>query len=172
MELTAEIRVNAPADGAWHLVGTAFGDIARWAAPITASTLDRDAAGEGAVRTCHVTGFGPMGDMVVRERLLAFDGAARSLTYDAVEGMPRFVRRATNTWTVEADGTRACVVRTRATVRLVWWMRLLAPLMAARLRREATAVLEELAHMLETGLRHPRKVMASVPPSTAPTVER
>ncbi|MBI4940030.1 MAG: SRPBCC family protein [Actinobacteria bacterium] len=170
MKMTAEIRIPAPADEAWQLVGTRFGDIASWAAPIVASSLDRDAAAAGAVRTCHVQGFGPMGDMVVRERLVAFDDARRSLTYDAVDGMPSFVRRATNRWTVTADGAQGCVVRSDVTMRLAWWLRPMAPLVAGRLRTEARGVLEELGHVLGTGRPHPRKVASSGVGS--PTVER
>jgi len=89
MQLTAEIRIAVGADEAWQVVGTGFGEIARWAAPIVASSLDPDTVGAGAVRTCHVQGFGPMGAMVVRERLLAFDEAARSLTYEPSRGCRR-----------------------------------------------------------------------------------
>ena len=172
MEMTAQIRIEVPAAQAWDVVGTRFGDVAAWAAPITASSLDRTTAAAGAVRTCHVSGFGPLGDMVVHERLLAFDDATRSLTYDAVDGLPGFVRRATNRWTVEPDGANACVVRTRATLDLAWWMRPAGPFMAARLRREGVAVLEELAHHLQTGRPHPRKATSAGKSAAAPTVER
>ena len=182
MEMTAQVRIEVPAARAWEVVGTRFGDIAAWVAPITASSLDRAVAAAGAIRTCQVSGLGPLGDMVVRERLLAFDDAGRSLMYDAVDGMPRFVRRATNRWTVEPDGASACVVRTRAVLDLVWWMRPAAPFMAARLRREGVAVLDELAHHLRTGRPHPRKAVSSAAARTAtgtatgtagpPTVER
>lgn len=175
MEMTAQIRVEVSAAQAWDVVGARFGEVAAWAAPITASSLDRTSATAGAVRTCHVTGFGPMRDMVARERLLSFDDTGRSLLYQAVDGMPRFVRRATNRWTVEPDGEHACVVRTRATLDVAWWLRPAAPFTAPRLRRDGAAVLEELAHLLVTGRPHPRRVAASgtgpVGP-VAPTVEQ
>jgi len=123
MEMAAEVRIRVGADEAWALIGTRFGQIAEWASSITASRLDRGAAAAGVIRTCHVSGFGPMGDMVVRERLITFDQAAQSLTYDAVAGMPGFVKHAANRWTVEPDGAGACLVRSRATLRLTWWMR-------------------------------------------------
>lgn len=170
MEMAAEIRIRVGADDAWALIGTRFGQIAEWASPITVSRLDRGAAALGVIRTCQVSGFGPMGEMVVRERLIAFDKAARSLTYDAVAGMPEFVKHAANRWTVEPDGAGACLVRSRATLRLTWWMRPLGPLMSWRLRREARGVLEELACRLETGRPHPRKIVSSAGHTGAPTV--
>lgn len=170
--MALEIRIRVGADEAWALIGTRFGQIAEWASPITASRLDRGGAAAGVIRTCQVSGFGPMGDMVVRERLIAFDPAARSLTYDAVAGMPGFVKHAANRWTVEPDGVDGCLVRSRATLGLTWWMRPLGPLMSWRLRREARRVLEELAHRLETGRPHPRKLASAAEHAGAPTVER
>jgi len=84
--------------------------------------------------------------------------------------MPSFIRYATNRWTVRADGAYGCVVRSDVTMRLAWWMRPVAPLMAVRLRNEALGVLEELAHVLATGRRHPRRVASSS--AASPTVER
>lgn len=176
MQLSAEIRIRVPADLAWDLVGTRFGSIATWAGPISASSLDTPTTGVGSVRTCHVAGFGPMRRMVLRERLLEFDAAGRTLTYEALSGMPSFVRGATNRWSVHPDegeagpdGPGACVVRTRATLRLAWWLRPLGPVLAARLRREATGVLEQLAHHLETGRPHLRPAAAGPEPGAAPS---
>ena len=176
MQMTAEIRVRVPAADAWDLIGTRFGDIAAWASPITASSLDVPTAGAEAVRTCRVSGFGAIGEMVLQERLLAFDPAARSFTYHALSGLPSFIRGATNRWTVRGDGPGACFVRTQATLRLAWWLRPMGPLIALRLRRDGALVLEELAHRLETGRPHPRTATrpwsSSSSPGVTPSVER
>jgi len=44
MQLTADMQIAVSADEAWQVVGTGFGEIARWAAPIVASSLDRERA--------------------------------------------------------------------------------------------------------------------------------
>jgi hypothetical protein len=160
MEMTAKVRVQVSADRAWQTLGTRFGDIAQWASPIKMSSLDVAAPRAGAVRTCHVGGFGPLGRMVVQERLLQYDDGARQLTYDALAGLPAFIQRATSRWSVTDDGPKACLVECRAALSLAWWIWPLAPLMVARLRRDATGVLEELTHTLETGHPHPRTVAA------------
>jgi len=133
-----------------------------WAAPITRSTLDA-APGPGAVRTCHVRGFGPVPAGVVHERLLTFDVAGRSLSYEA-DGLPGFIARAVNRWSVTAQGEGACTVRAQATLTLRGPMRPLGWLVRSRLRASATAVLDELRHHLETGTPHPRKLAAAAGP--------
>jgi len=72
MEMRAEVTVQVPASEAWALVGEQFGRIDTWASPIMASFLDRPPR-QGAVRTCHVRGFGPLPLGVIRERLLSYD---------------------------------------------------------------------------------------------------
>jgi len=160
--------VAVPAEQAWALVGERFGDIGTWAAPITRSSLDA-APGPGAVRTCHVRGFGPLPDGVVHERLLIFDAAGRSLLYDA-DGLPRFIARAVNRWSVTARGEGACTVRADATLTLRGPMRLLGWVVRARLRESATAVLDELRHHLETGTPHPRKLAAAAGPGAGSAI--
>jgi hypothetical protein len=95
MKMRAEVMVQVPAGQAWALVGEAFGEIAAWAAPISASSLDTPAA-PGSVRTCRIRGFGPVAPGVVRERLTRFDPAQRSLSYEAVDGLAWFIIRAVN----------------------------------------------------------------------------
>lgn len=70
-------HVNATAAAVWELVRD-FGDVSRWSAGITSCELDGE--GVGAVRTIK------LGGMVIRERLEAFDEAARSFSYSIVDG--------------------------------------------------------------------------------------
>jgi hypothetical protein len=162
MDMHGEIFIQAPARAAWAVLGERFGRIAEWAAPITASSLV-GAPGAGAVRTCHIAGFGPVKPGVIRERLVTFDARAMSFTYEAVSGMPAFVASAVNRWSVHHRGDTACVVSTHATIELRGAARLLGWLMRSRLQRDGALVLEELRHMVEQGQAHPRKVAAARP---------
>ena len=87
MELRVERVVSAPAEDAWAVVGEHFGQIGEWASAITESVMDGQ-PGVGQIRTCHIAGFGPIALGVIRERLVDFDPEARSLSYEAAEGMP------------------------------------------------------------------------------------
>lgn len=75
---TVEVReiVSSTADAVWDLVRD-FGDISRWSKGI--SSCEVDGEGIGAVRTMK------LGDLVIRERLEAFDDAARRFSYSIVE---------------------------------------------------------------------------------------
>lgn len=117
MELSGEVIINTPAQAAWLVLGTCWGHIGRWAAPITASSLDGEPCA-GAVRTCHIARFGPVPPGLIKERLLDFDSEAMSFAYESIEGMPRFIEGAVNRWSVHALGDGRCVVRSHATVKL------------------------------------------------------
>lgn len=159
MELKAEVVVNAPAGAAWAIIGEHFGRIGEWATPISASSLDGDPC-VGAVRTCHIAGFGPVKPGVIRERLVAFDPVSRSFAYEAAEGMPRFFGYAINRWSVHALDDRRCVVRIHATLQLRGPMRMLGLLLKIKMSRDSRGVLEELCHRIEAGTPHPRKLEA------------
>lgn len=159
MNLLAEVEIEADAARAWHILGECWGHIGQWAVPITLSELDGPPCA-GATRTCHTARFGPVPPGLIRERLVVFDAAARTFTSQSVEGMPGFVARAQNTWTVEERGDGRCVVRTEASVELRGPMRLFAPLLKLSFSRNGARVLEELKYRVEHGTPHPRKLAA------------
>ncbi len=101
MEMRSELVISAPAEDAWVVVGERFGEIGEWASAITESVMDGQ-PDVGQVRTCRVAGFGPLAPGVIRERLAGFDPEARSLSYEAAEGMPGFIVRAVSRWSVHA----------------------------------------------------------------------
>ncbi len=156
MELHAEITINAPAAAVWATIGEQFGDIARWAAPISGSSIDGLPA-INAVRSCQIGDIGPIKAGVIKERLRVFDPQAMHFEYEGASGMPGFIERAINRWSVQAIDANSCTVRTYATVQLRGPMRLLAPLMRSQFLRDGQKVLEELKHWMETGTPHPRK---------------
>jgi hypothetical protein len=88
MELRAETIIHAPASAVWALLGTRFGRIDEWAAPVSASKMDREAC-VGVVRTCQFTGFGPFKPGIVQEQLTEFDPETMHLTYVAIDGQRR-----------------------------------------------------------------------------------
>jgi hypothetical protein len=156
MELQAEVRINAPARVVWTMLGPGFGKICEWAAPIVASFLEGE-LGAGAVRVCHTARFGPVAGGVIKERLLAFDPQTMSFTYESIAGMPKFIERASNRWSIHAvDGGR-CIVRAHATVKLRGPLVLLSFLLKRSFQVASARVLDELRHRIEWGEAHPRK---------------
>ena len=152
-----ELVVDAPGRDAWAVIGDGFGDIADWASAITKSSTDGP-SGIGQVRTCHLAGFGPIAPGVIRERLLAFDAAARTLSYEAAAGLPKFIVRAGSTWSVHDRDEGTCLVEVDAHLTLRSAAGPLAPVLRWRLRADARRTLAELRHRIETGGPHPRKL--------------
>jgi hypothetical protein len=85
MEMRAELRIDGRPGAAWAVVGEQFGRVGEWACPITDSSIEGP-PGVGAIRTCRIAGFGPVGPGVITERLTLFDPAGRSLEYEAADG--------------------------------------------------------------------------------------
>jgi len=157
MKMRAELKISAPAQDAWVVVGERFGEIGEWASAITMSVMDGP-PGPGQVRTCHVAGFGPIAPGLIRERLVRFDPGARSLSYQAAEGMPGFIVRAASRWSVHEEPGGTCLVRIDATLTLRPIARPLGPVLRWRMRAGTRRVLAELRHRVETGRPHPAKL--------------
>jgi hypothetical protein len=143
VELRAQVVISAPAQSAWAVVGEQFGDIGQWAAPIVRSWVDSQ-PGPGAVRTCQIANFGPFPAGTIKERLIQFDPNAMAFTYESAEGMPTFVSKAINRWSVQPETATRCVVRTHTTLTLRGPVRLLEMFLRLKLRTDGARVLDEL----------------------------
>jgi Polyketide cyclase / dehydrase and lipid transport len=164
MHMRMEQAVAASPLAAWVVIGEQFGAISESVTAILSSQLDGPPT-VGAVRTCRTAAFGPIAPGVLVERLTVFDRDSRRLEYEAVEGMPGFVVRALNRWSVHEGPDGTAVVRVHATLHLKPWARPLAPLLRLRLRPASRQALQELTHRIETGRPHPRKDVALSAPS-------
>jgi hypothetical protein len=160
MELRAETIIHAPANAVWAALGTRFGRIDEWAAPIAASKMDGEAH-VGAVRTCQFTGIGPFKPGIVQEQLTEFDAETMNLAYVAVDGLPTFAEGAVNRFSVHALSDDRCLVRSQATMQLRGPMRMFSWLVRHRLERVGSQVLDELRYFVERGRPSPRKLQSA-----------
>lgn len=162
MELHNRIVIAASALAVWEAIGERFVHIGQWAAPIVSSCPINDAPlAVGMVRACRIARFGPFSPGVIRERLTTFDREAMSLSYEAQDGMPRFVANAVNRWSVHRVDASQCEVRVHATLTLRGPMKLFGWLLRNQLEASGVRVLEELKYYVEQGAPHPRKRAAS-----------
>jgi Polyketide cyclase / dehydrase and lipid transport len=157
--LTQTVLIDAPIEAVWRVVAGRFDRIGDWATAVPASTASpvprpvTDAPIPG--RVCR-TGLAMVAE--VTETIVAFDGAARSLTYEATAGMPSFVTLARNRWQVTPEGDR----RTRVTLVAELGVRgpagrLLRWLLLTRVGRTGRYLLDDLKHYVEHGVPSPRK---------------
>ncbi|GAB5536835.1 MAG: hypothetical protein Rubg2KO_30840 [Rubricoccaceae bacterium] len=163
MTIDKTIRVNAPADQVWTVLGHQFHQADRWAssvdhsAPRDAGPLVGDAPFAQNGRACE-TSLGPF-----RETIEHYDEKARSFGYSA-EGdkMPFFVKHLQNNWRVHPDGPTRSLVTMGLEARLLpVFAQLMGPIMKRQFGKVTTEATEELKHYIETGQPHPRKVAAA-----------
>lgn len=146
MELHNEIIIAAPAERVWRALGERFMHVSEWAAPIDASCpIGAHAPGVGVTRACTIVPFGPVKAGVVKERLTRFDAEAMALEYEAIDGMPSFVERAVNRWSVERVDDGRTRVRAHATVSIRGVMKLFSWFIRRQFQTGGQKVLEELA---------------------------
>jgi uncharacterized protein YndB with AHSA1/START domain len=165
MDLRSQITIEAPAERVWEAIGERFMRIAEWAAPITSSCpVGSSELRVGVTRACSIAPFGPIKAGVVKERLTRFDRDGMTFEYEALEGMPSFVVRAVNRWSVERLGGQRSIVRIHATLTLRGVVSWLSWPMKWQLQAGGVRVAEELKYFVEHGRAHPRKQAASGAP--------
>lgn len=157
MKIRESIQINAPASVVWQLVAHEFENVSTWASDVNQSkkttnfNLLEGADVSGRVCTSQY------GDIV--EAFIHFDEANMTFTYDAKgDAVPFFIKRTTNTWTVEAIEEKTCIVYFQPEVEFIPIMGLFVGLpMRMFMRTVLQKTLEELKHYVETGSIHPRK---------------
>lgn len=154
MILENEVHVKVPASQAWQLLGEEFGQIAQWAIPITASSLNGPVQ-VGTTRSCEISGFGPFQASTFTEELVHFDRASQSFRYEARTGLPPLMTHAENHWQVEEAGPESCRVTSRAKLELAWWAWPVTPLLTFQIKRDSKGFMEQLRYRLEEGVPLP-----------------
>ena len=158
-KLSNYIHIDAPADQVWQVVGVQFDRIGEWATAIPASTAAPNSGGvtqaRATGRSCH-TGLRWLPE--VSETILDYDDAARTLTYEAQDGMPKFVAVARNRWTVTPEGAQRCRVSYDAVFETRGVLGRLArgPALIG-VMRTGRHTLDDLKHYVERGAPSPRK---------------
>jgi hypothetical protein len=163
--LTSTITIDATASQVWGIIAHQFGGIGEWATAIPGST---PVTAPATVTRNHVLVEAPVAGRVcdtgiravpqVTETIVAYDEDARTLTYQATEGMPAFVSLARNTWhvmplsDVQAQVSYAGEMEARGVLGA-----LAKRLLLARAARDGRYLLEDLKHYAEHGEPSPRK---------------
>jgi len=156
--LNAEVIINAPVAAVWEVVAHRFDRVGEWATVIAASAPTPGpplvAQAPVAGRTCR-TGIAMIPQ--VTERLVAYDEANHTLTYQA-EDLPRVLGTARNQWHVSALDERRTRVSFDATIEVRGLVGQLTYLvLRLQLARTSTRFLHDLKHYVEQGQPSPRK---------------
>jgi hypothetical protein len=148
MEIINKININAPVDTAWQILGEEFGEVSRWAGPVTASSL-AGPLGEGVMRTCEIKATGPFPAGEVTETLSEFNRQNKTLTYVIDSGGPPFVSHIQNRWILEARDATSSVASSTVTYGLKWWAVPFAPLISMLMRSALKPIFDEFRDAVE-----------------------
>jgi hypothetical protein len=143
MQVKASIEINATAEATWRVFGEDFGGIRNWLDAIISSSLDGELE-TGVTRTCNF----PKG-LVIKEELIHFDPKTRSLTYAILSGLPSFMLKVNNAWTIEDIGNNRSRATSVVTAKLAWYAIPMAPLVKIGLGKTLKGALAQLAAAVE-----------------------
>lgn len=101
-ELEKEITINVSAEKLWDMIGPGFTDVYLWSSNVDHSEGSGVAAFEGATCSERACNLNVKGFSKISEVLTHYDHNNRTLAYEINEGMPGFVTKAANKWTVVA----------------------------------------------------------------------
>lgn len=155
MQMHIKIEIDAPAVAAWKVIGEGFGNISEWASSLKSSSLE-GGLNVGGVRTCEDSnGFGPFKPGTVKERLVAYDASAMTLEYVAIAGIPGFINRVSNRWSVHAVDEQHCFVYSDVAMEFRGISKLLGavigPLMKLAVKSDLNKFTEELRYRVVNG---------------------
>lgn len=150
MELKLNRRINAPAATVWGLLAEKFGDVGQWTSGLAGSHMTGE-PGVGAVRTCTM----PNGDEI-QETLVIYSPEKMNFKYTATQGLPSWLKEASNNWAVHPINAQTCTVSAIATVVLPWWLVPVSPLAKLGLKIMGKRFLDEMEYYLANGSIHPR----------------
>jgi Polyketide cyclase / dehydrase and lipid transport len=156
--LHAEVIIDAPAAAVWEVVAHQFDRIGEWATAIVSSAPTPGpspiARAPVAGRACR-TGIALVPQ--VTERIVAYDEANHTLTYQAVD-TPSFLGTARNQWRVTTLDESRTRVSLDATVQVHGILgRLMYLVLGLQIARTRPQFLHDLKHFVEHGRPSPRK---------------
>jgi carbon monoxide dehydrogenase subunit G len=155
MQYQMKIEINAPASEAWNVLGEGFASISEWDSGLKASSLTCGLMA-GGIRTCESSkGFGPFKPGVVKERILSFDPESMTFEYQGVSGLPGFIHKASNRWSIHKLDTQNCMVQFDATIEFRGIMKLFQPFMKLMMKSDIDRFIEELRYRIVNGHPHP-----------------
>ena len=151
-QLQKEILINVPANQLWEMVGPGFVDVYKWSSNVDHAEGQGTPEFEGAVcneRFCkvNVKGFSS-----ISEKLTYYSNDEMNLAYEVKAGMPKFVTKAANNWTVVAVGNNQSKLVMNAEFGSKGLMgKLMNGMMKSKMEKTLQTVLNDAKVYAETG---------------------
>jgi len=109
--LEKEIVINVSEDQLWDMIGPGFIDVYKWSSNVDHAEGKGQSEFEGAVCNERFCDVNVKGFSKISEELTIYDASKKTLAYAVKDGMPGFVTKAVNQWTVvRVDDSHAKLV--------------------------------------------------------------
>lgn len=151
-KLEREITINVSADELWNMVGPGFVEVYRWSSNVDHAQGSGTPEFEGAVcseRSCdlNVKGFSSISEILIK-----YNAQQMNLAYEVKSGMPSFVTKAANDWTViSIDDTHSKLVMKAEFQSKGLMGALMNGMMEKKMRQTLDTVLNDAKVFAETG---------------------
>lgn len=99
-EVQKEISINVSATQLWEMIGPGFIDVYKWSSNVDHAQAGGQPEFDGAVCSKRYCDVNVKGFSKISEKLTKYSERDMNLAYEVVDGMPSFVTRAVNNWTV------------------------------------------------------------------------
>ena len=138
-----EITIDVPAAELWEMVGPGFVEVYKWSSNVDLAVGSGTPEFEGAVCSERVCNLNVKGFDKINEALIQYNETKMNLAYAVKEGMPGFVTKAVNDWTVIAVDASHCKLIMKAEFESKG---LMGKLMNGMMRKKISKTLETVLH--------------------------
>ena len=152
-ELTKEsATINVSAEKLWEIAGKDFENAYKWATTVDHSEGSGKAQFEGATCDARACDLSASGFDRIEEKVTKYSDEKMNYAYDVVEGMPKFVAKASNDWTVVSVGPNQSKLVMKVDFRVKGLMgTLMKGMMQKKMEKLLGVVLNDLKVYAETG---------------------
>ena len=151
-DVQREITINVPAAELWEMVGPGFVEVYKWSSNVDHAEGAGEAEFEGAVCSERFCDVNVKGFSKISEKLTKYDEKRMNLAYEVRDGMPGFVTRAVNDWTVVSVGPNQSKLVMKAEFRSKGFMgKLMNGAMEKKMNETLQTVLMDAKIYAETG---------------------
>lgn len=154
MVINKQIEIDNSIENVWNILGHDFTHPYKWASAVTHSEGHgkQFASLECDERACQTS----MGN--IREKITHYSDEQYTLSYDIVEGLPLFVSKGKNKWSLIKKTESKTILYIQMEMILKPWAFFMSPMTKIMFNKLASQLSEDFAYYAENGKPHPRKL--------------
>lgn len=156
--MAKSVQINASADDVWQIIGPGFSEVGKWSTAVDHSDAYGDAQYEGAACDGRGCDLSARGFTSVKEKITEYDAPNRTMAFDVIEGMPKFVLYTNNRTVITTSSDGKSTAQLQITMHMKPFMgSLLGGMFKKNLSNLIDSALDDLKVYAETGVPSARK---------------